>query len=331
MSKGISDDVAWLKPGNSGTRLSCGLHDCPSKCHQLDDHTRRPCNVIIKTRCTQGHPQNRQCHQKTPASCQKCDHEAKLLREKQAKALDLQRRRDAAQLAHEREMARIEHEYAQEQQKAQDERIRKENLDALEHKKRDLELLRERNQRLAMEASALTPPHSLFASTPTSPAKPPRTGQSNQSPYIPLATIPNSPAQPPRTGQYDQSSPLPKVQTVHLPPRQVKAIVVASPSSPGGGPSPSELDWAHQKRVDGAFNKDIDELMEFTGLEDVKNQVLKIKARIDITKRQGISLKGERFNVVMLGNPGTGSSFLQILHSSSGFLIALASRKDICR
>jgi replication-associated recombination protein RarA len=49
--------------------------------------------------------------------------------------------------------------------------------------------------------------------------------------------------------------------------------------------------------------------MDMTGLEAVKAQVLKIKAKIDVTKRQNTSLKDERFNVVLLGNPGTGDYF----------------------
>jgi len=65
-------------------------------------------------------------------------------------------------------------------------------------------------------------------------------------------------------------------------------------------------DWQHQKDVDGAINDAIDAIMEMTGLEDVKNQVLRIKNKVDTTKRQNSPLTGERFNVSMLGNPGTG-------------------------
>lgn len=58
--------------------------------------------------------------------------------------------------------------------------------------------------------------------------------------------------------------------------------------------------------MEGAHNEAIDAIMEMTGLEAVKEQVLKIKVKIDTTKRQGTSLKDERFNIVLLGNPGTG-------------------------
>jgi hypothetical protein len=60
--------------------------------------------------------------------------------------------------------------------------------------------------------------------------------------------------------------------------------------------------------VNGEGDQSIDAIMEMTGLEDVKEQVLNIKDKIDIATRQGTDLRKERFNVAMLGNPGTGSS-----------------------
>ncbi|KAI6121085.1 P-loop containing nucleoside triphosphate hydrolase protein [Pisolithus sp. B1] len=66
--------------------------------------------------------------------------------------------------------------------------------------------------------------------------------------------------------------------------------------------------WEYQKRVEGVQNDAIDKIMDMTGLEGVKEQVLRIKAKIDTTKRQGVALDKERFNLVLLGNPGTGKS-----------------------
>ncbi len=43
-----------------------------------------------------------------------------------------------------------------------------------------------------------------------------------------------------------------------------------------------------------------------TGLEEVKAQVLKIKARADTALRQNTNVKDERYGIVLLGNPGTG-------------------------
>ncbi|KAJ7857558.1 ATPases of the AAA+ class, partial [Mycena leptocephala] len=48
--------------------------------------------------------------------------------------------------------------------------------------------------------------------------------------------------------------------------------------------------------------------MEMTGLEEVKEQVLRIWDKIEVATRQGVDLSTERFNVVFLGNPGTGKT-----------------------
>jgi len=46
--------------------------------------------------------------------------------------------------------------------------------------------------------------------------------------------------------------------------------------------------------------------MGLVGLEEVKQQVLAINAKVETCKRQGIDLREERFNIVFQGNPGTG-------------------------
>ena len=58
--------------------------------------------------------------------------------------------------------------------------------------------------------------------------------------------------------------------------------------------------------MENVNNQAIDQIMEMIGLEDVKSQVLRIKAKIDTAVRQNVDFQKERFGVTLLGNPGTG-------------------------
>ena len=64
--------------------------------------------------------------------------------------------------------------------------------------------------------------------------------------------------------------------------------------------------WERQKKDLCADNEHIDAIMSLIGLESVKDQALKVKDKVDISLRQGANLSQERFNAVLLGNPGTG-------------------------
>jgi hypothetical protein len=69
----------------------------------------------------------------------------------------------------------------------------------------------------------------------------------------------------------------------------------------------SEKEWQRQKDEEGERNEAIDLLMTYpTGLEVVKAHFLRVKSKIDTAVRQGVDLKGERFDIVLLGNLGTG-------------------------
>ncbi|GJE92060.1 stage V sporulation protein K domain-containing protein [Phanerochaete sordida] len=73
-------------------------------------------------------------------------------------------------------------------------------------------------------------------------------------------------------------------------------------------PSKAEKEWKRQKTVEKVESESIDAIMEMTGLEEVKAQVLRIKAKIDTAERQGVSMSDEQFNIVLRGNPGTGKT-----------------------
>ncbi|RAL64195.1 hypothetical protein DID88_002088 [Monilinia fructigena] len=56
-----------------GALLNCKIHHCPSSCHQILDHSKILCSVILEQRCPNGHKIRRKCHEGLPStSCSKC-------------------------------------------------------------------------------------------------------------------------------------------------------------------------------------------------------------------------------------------------------------------
>jgi hypothetical protein len=71
-----------------------------------------------------------------------------------------------------------------------------------------------------------------------------------------------------------------------------------------------QSEWDFLKQYEGAQSKPLDDLMEMIGLEEVKQEFLAVKSKVDTALRQGVSMASERFSCSMLGNPGTGTSRL---------------------
>ncbi|KAH6622552.1 P-loop containing nucleoside triphosphate hydrolase protein [Chaetomium tenue] len=72
--------------------------------------------------------------------------------------------------------------------------------------------------------------------------------------------------------------------------------------------SGAQAEWDILKQYEGAQSKPLDDLMEMIGLEEVKQEFLSVKSKVDTALRQGITMKAERFSCSMLGNPGTGKT-----------------------
>ncbi|KAF2095349.1 P-loop containing nucleoside triphosphate hydrolase protein [Rhizodiscina lignyota] len=78
--------------------------------------------------------------------------------------------------------------------------------------------------------------------------------------------------------------------------------------------SSAREEWEHEKKLTGASNDALDALMKMIGLEDVKEQFLITKEKVDLVVRQGASLNDERFSAALLGNPGTGKTTVARLY-----------------
>ena len=227
----------------------------------------------MSSKCSQGHGQSWKCHKTRPISCVKCERQAKLAEEKQQREFALQQKRDADQREHARKLAEIDEKTDLKMQASRDAQLAKERENAIIQRERDLE-----------EAASLTAPTLSIAHAISQ--------SSGVQSSIQAADAKINPA-PNRTEQN-----VPLQTTKHAP--------VVKPSQPIQKSS-AQNEWQRMKDVEGANNDSIDRIMEMIGLEEVKAQVLRIQSKINVTRRQNVSFKDERFNIVLLGNPGTGN------------------------
>lgn len=90
--------------------------------------------------------------------------------------------------------------------------------------------------------------------------------------------------------------------------------------------SKAKQDWEEQKNTRAEENIHLDDMMNMIGLESMKAKMLEMKTLVDTARRQDVNLSEERFNTILVGNPGTGkSTFARML---AGFLKSLGLVND---
>lgn len=253
----------------------------------------------MTSKCPDGHLQTWACGKGCPAVCDKCERAKKLAKKKQQDELEAQLRRDAEQKAHLEKMDALNAQIDQERRSQENARLVQERAEAIKQRKSDLESVRASgaanvaaasSQSFGKSANPSTPDNNASGSTQANPGfAPPRSSNGNvQGAGVPSATAGASKTNKPSA---------PKQSASGIPSGKPFKDVVESPS---------QTEWKRQKNIEGAQSDAIDSIMDMIGLETVKERILGIKAKIDTNIRQGTTLKGERFNVVLLGNPGTG-------------------------
>lgn len=285
--------VLYLSQTLSGTKLHCGLHACPSKCHPstLISHTQIRCQQIVKEHCSKGHPQSRKCHQPS-LPCKKCEREAAQAEETRRKEFELQQKKESQLAEHERRLKDLQDKIDAQEQIVKDSQVAQQRTQVLQQKREDLKEAQNRaNSAMAAASNFFSFIPSLSFSAP----QPSQAGPSSNDPASISSAAGNS---------VSSSTPVPSSSQPPNPPPQRSQTPPGNPST--AQMSSPEAEWKRQKDIEGASSAAIDAVMDMIGLEDVKRTMLRIKDKIEVTQRQNSSIKDERFNIVLLGNPGTG-------------------------
>jgi hypothetical protein len=259
-----------------------------------------PCTERISSICDAGHKQSWKCSDGRPKTCPKCERDAKLAKRRQEQEIEAQKRREIEQQKHLARLDDIDAQIDKERQALEDARLKQERSKAIEQKERDLATL------IASRAEG-TVPAVPGPSTPA-PVEPSTFSPSKNLTTASSTLSRSTDGNDVKTSSSSYNAPL----NSSLPPVKAETTSQMPPCSAPPKPfpklaeSPSKKEWLRQKNMDGASNTSIDAIMDMTGLEDVKKKVLNIKAKIDASIRQNASFKQDRFNAVLLGNPGTG-------------------------
>ena len=242
--------------------------------------------------CPKGHDRSKKCFEPILPGCKKCDREAKLAEDKRQKEFSRQQKRDEEEAEHLRKKKEIEEKILEQQQLLRDAQLKEERRNEIRQKLADLEEMKLMNRLPGSSSSS-----SMDTTSSQASGSLPVDGLSQPSP----AQTPAPPSQP------VLDTPLQTDKASHDSKRTGTQF---GTSATPGAPSSSEAEWQRKKTIEGVVNPSVDSIMDMTGLEDIKSQVLQILDKIEVRNRQGTPFDKDRYNVTFLGNPGTGMCLL---------------------
>ncbi|TVY43950.1 NFX1-type zinc finger-containing protein [Lachnellula occidentalis] len=264
-----------------GASLSCGKHKCPSSCHQIVDHSKMKCQAREQKMCSQGHKISWYCTEGEPKSCHACERSRKEAERKTQKAVAEQAKQEQDARKHQEAVRKYDEQIQQLADGVKRQRLEAQRAAIIKQKEKDLTNAKER----AREASTSAP---VEEAAPVNPADP-----------LPISIPGSWPASQKQANPPAAPKSTPQSRTLLH--NSINAAITHNAS-------PSKTEWQRQKDQLNAVNPAIDEIMDMIGLEEVKSQVLRIKAKVDTSIRQSTDLKKERFGLVLLGNSGTGKT-----------------------
>ncbi len=231
------------------------------------------CEYVLYDQCPKGHKNPWKCHKPPPKACTRCDEDAKREQNEKQKALEMQEKRAREDAEHRAYMAKLDAMLDLERQKMKDAQTAHEREVAIRQKEQDIEKAR------------------TLADKAYHPSPQPR----SESAVI-NAADPNVKSSRVTSNRSDSDK---RVFTPEVPESKTH-------KGPARRTSLAKEEWEDQKKRENTRNDAIDAVMDMVGLEEVKLQILKIKAKIDANVRQNSDMKEDRLNVAFLGNPGTG-------------------------
>lgn len=156
--------LIWTLMSDSDAILKCGIHSCPSKCHQLADHSKMECQRVIKWNCSRGHSLTTACF-KNNGTCRFCTEEEERKEKQRQRNLRLDIARAEKQKKYERVLTSLQDEIEEERRRKNDEH---------EETERQRVINRTRAELIKLRSSDSPPPERNGSSTssPTSPRSP---------------------------------------------------------------------------------------------------------------------------------------------------------------